>query len=109
MSSTRHPGRGRTWPRVLALLLVLLVPGARAETHLVPVVASAADAVDADIDILDTALRPSYRTAPRPAPPARASGRPGRAPITPVGGRTPTAGPSPLHASRILRSVVLRC
>ncbi|MFE0510811.1 hypothetical protein [Streptomyces sp. NPDC058964] len=106
MSTTRRPRRGRTWPRVLVLLLVLLVPGARAEMHVAPVVA--ADIVDHDT--LDTALRPPSRTTPRPAVPARPASSPDR--VAAVAERLPgppAAVRRPPHALQCLRSVVLRC
>ncbi|MFJ3306179.1 hypothetical protein ACIPSA_24235 [Streptomyces sp. NPDC086549] len=105
MSTTRRPRRGRTWPRVLVLLLVLLVPGTRAELHAAPVVS--ADVVDHDT--LDTALRPPSRTAPRPAVPGRpASSLPDPAPAALAVG-PPYAAPQPPYALHTLRSVVLRC
>jgi hypothetical protein len=102
MSTARSLPLGRVWPRALVLLLVLLVPGARAEMHTAPVVA-----VDfADHDVLDTALRPPSRTAPRPVEPARTA--PDAAPGVPEGGSSPAA-PWPPAALPALCSVVLRC
>jgi hypothetical protein len=104
MSTTRSLPRGRAWPRALVLLLVLLVPGARAEMHTAPVVA-----VDfADHDVLDTALRPPSRTAPRPVEPARTAPAPDAAPGVSKGG-SPFAAPWPPAALPALCSVVLRC
>ncbi|MEU6069417.1 MULTISPECIES: hypothetical protein [Streptomyces] len=104
MSNRRSLPRGRAWLRALVLLLVLLVPGARAEMHAAPVVA-----VDfADHDVLDTALRPPSRTAPRPVEPARTAPPPDPAPDVPQGG-SPLATPWPPSALPALRSVVLRC
>ncbi|WP_240980775.1 MULTISPECIES: hypothetical protein [Streptomyces] len=102
----RRAVRRRTWPRVLALLLALLLPMAHAEAAAVPVVAVAGEV--AEVDVLDTALRPPGRGAHRPVVPQR----PVR-PATPVGRITPVRSPQvltgPPYPLRSLRSVVLRC
>lgn len=102
----RRAVRRRTWPRVLALLLALLLPMAHAEAAAVPVVAVAGEV--AEVDVLDTALRPPGRGTHRPVVPRR----PVR-PATPVGRITPIGSPQaltgPPYPLRSLRSVVLRC
>ncbi|WP_308297225.1 MULTISPECIES: hypothetical protein [unclassified Streptomyces] len=107
MSTARSRVRSRAWLRVLVLLLALLVPGAHAQAHALPVAAGVVGEV-AEYDVLDTAVRPPARAdrrstvrlrpgpVPQPAPgvpacPARSV--PPRAPYVPY----------------ILRTVVLRC
>lgn len=105
MSTARHPRPGRTWLRVLVVLLALLAPGeacyAAAST---PVECVAAyDGVEAALPpvLLRTAhrqvvpLRPSLRPSPLPAP-APDRTEPLFAAVLP---RTP----------HTLRTVVLRC
>ncbi|TXS41720.1 hypothetical protein EAO75_42000 [Streptomyces sp. uw30] len=93
--------------RVLVLLLALLVPGAHAQAHALPMPAEAAAEV-VEHDILDTALRPPARTdrrhavRTRPAPPLQPA--PDAAP-----GSRPTAPTGPPYVPHILRTVVLRC
>ncbi|MFB9466312.1 hypothetical protein [Streptomyces cinereospinus] len=103
---TRRTVRRRTWPRMLALLLALLLPVAHAESAAVPVAAVAGEVAEADV--LDTALRPPGRDSHRPVVPQRpVHPAPSPAPATPAHApRTPTGPPYPL---RTLRSVVLRC
>lgn len=92
--------------RALVLLLVLLVPGAPAQTHAAHVVAGEV----AEYDVLDTALRPPARTAHRRAAavPLRPAPLPGTAPAVAESRRLP-APPRPPYALPALRSVVLRC
>ncbi|MFE3855703.1 hypothetical protein ACFXPN_31780 [Streptomyces griseorubiginosus] len=90
----------------LVLLLVLLVPGAPAQTHAAHVVAGEV----AEYDVLDTALRPPARTAHRRAAavPLRPAPLPGTAPAV-AESRWLPAPPRPPYALPALRSVVLRC
>ncbi|MET8452404.1 hypothetical protein [Streptomyces sp. NPDC005209] len=111
MSATRSLARGRglprdrAWLRALVLLLVLLVPGTRAELHAAPV-AVAGDLTDHDV--LDTAPRPPSRAAHQPVVPTRPESAPAPAPAVPAG--CPAAAPPrPPHMLPALRSVVLRC
>ncbi|MFC8365952.1 hypothetical protein ACFUIY_39555 [Streptomyces griseorubiginosus] len=106
MSTARRPQHRLGLLRALVLLLVLLVPGAPAQTHAAHVVAGET----AEYDVLDTALRPPARTAHRTAAavPLRPAPRPGTAPAVPEGRRLP-APPRPPYELPALRSVVLRC
>jgi hypothetical protein len=82
------------------LLLALLVPGAHAQAHALPVVAGALGEV-AEHDVLDrrSAVRPARSgTDPQPKP-ARCV----RA------GPTPAEPPRPPYLTHVLRTVVLRC
>ncbi|MGF0174876.1 hypothetical protein ACQF36_31600 [Streptomyces sp. Marseille-Q5077] len=106
-STARRHSRSRAWLRVLVLLLALLVPGAHAQAHALPVTAGISGEV-AEHDVLDTALRPAARAdrrnavRARPAPPPRPA--PGAAPA-------PRSCPPPgqPYVPHILRTVVLRC
>ncbi|WP_432198539.1 hypothetical protein [Streptomyces sp. bgisy027] len=106
MSTARCRSRSRlTWLRVLVLLLALLVPGAHAQAHALPPVATAEIA---EQDVLDTALRPVARAErrifvwQRPGPP------PEPATGTPAGTRR-CAPSRPPYVPHIVRTVVLRC
>ena len=111
----RRYARRRTWLRVLALTVALLVPTAHTATHaaatLPPTLLSELPA--AEYDLLENAPRPLTRRAPRPVAPPRsapvASPRP--APAPPHGHRFLPAPPwpRPPYALHALRSVVLRC
>ncbi|MFE5186565.1 hypothetical protein [Streptomyces sp. NPDC056628] len=110
MSTARRGSRSRVWLRVVVLLLALLVPGAHAQAHALPVAVTAgAEAVEHDV--LDAAVRPAARSGRRagtrlavrpcagprrqlaPAPVTRRADRPAAAPSVPP----------------LLRTVVLRC
>jgi hypothetical protein len=112
-STARCRSRSRAWLRVVVLLLALLVPGAHAQAHALPVAAgvSGASGEVAEHDVLDTVLRPparaDRRSAVRPA-------RPGSGPLPkPARGiracPVRPAPPGPPYLSHILRTVVLRC
>ncbi|AWW42555.1 hypothetical protein DN051_20465 [Streptomyces cadmiisoli] len=90
---------------MIVLLLVLLVPGAHAAAVAVPVPVAGEVA---EVDLLDTALRPPHRAGKQPAVPRRPV-RPAAPPPhgTPV---RPCPAPTwPPYTPRALRSVVLRC
>ncbi|MFG3662194.1 hypothetical protein [Streptomyces sp. NPDC047706] len=103
---SRRVVRRRAWPRMLALLLVLLLPVAHAEAAVGPVSVVAGEAVEADV--LDTVARPPGRSGHRPVVPQRParSPSPGRRTTPDRPAHAPTGPPYPLRA---LRSVVLRC
>jgi hypothetical protein len=107
VSTARILPSGRTWLRVLVLLLALLVPCAHAQAHAVPAVAGISGEA-AEYDALDTVLRPPARTDRRttvrlcPTPP------PKPAPGVPARLSYP-APPRPPYVPHILRTVVLRC
>ncbi|MGW0575526.1 hypothetical protein ACWD25_06040 [Streptomyces sp. NPDC002920] len=103
MSSTGGIARGRTWPRVLVLLLALLIPGAPAEASAPPVVM----AEITEYDVPDTALRPTSCAARAVAPLRPAPGR-APAPRVPADRHRPTPS-GPPYALLARRTVVLRC
>ncbi|MFI5676980.1 hypothetical protein [Streptomyces cellulosae] len=110
MSTVRSLPRGRTWLRVLVLLLAVLVPGAPAAAHAAPV--GSLEIVE--YDVLDaTATTATVRT---PAAAGRRTAVPlcpaplaAPAPGAPECGRPLPAPPMAPYAVRALRSVVLRC
>ncbi|MFJ5778599.1 hypothetical protein [Streptomyces sp. NPDC093094] len=105
MSATAGRRGGRAWPRVLALLLVLLLPGAHPAASLTaPALAVPGECFEHDV--LDTALRPPRRAAAplRPAPARHpAPGAPARRPLPAPPLPLPSYGPD------AVRTVVLRC
>lgn len=107
MSTARCLSRSRAWLRVLVLLLALLVPGAHAQAHALPVAVGVAGEV-AEHDVLDTAVRPPARAdrrkpvRMRPAPPPRPAPGAAAAPRS-------CAPPGRPYVPHILRTVVLRC
>lgn len=128
-STARCRPRSRAWPRVLVLLLALLVPGAHAQAHALPVVtgvvaggtavpgASGAPGTSgssgeiAEHDVLDTALRPSARADRRgTVRQARPAPAPLPKPARGVRACPPRPAPQgPPYLSPLLRTVVLRC
>ncbi|MFJ8635128.1 hypothetical protein [Streptomyces sp. NPDC093568] len=106
MRTARCRSRSRTWLRVVVLLLALLVPGAHAQAHALPMVAGAAEV--AEHDVLDTALRPPARADRRTLVRTRPAPSPAPAPGTAPGPRS-SAPHRPPYVPHILRTVVLRC
>ena len=104
MSTARSLPHGSAWLRVLVLLLALLVPVSHAEAHTAPVVSAEL----AELDVLDTVLRPSARGADRHVVPARPATLPAPVPGVPQSRPLP-APPRPPYALHTLRTVVLRC
>lgn len=136
-STARCRPRSRAWLRVLVLLLALLVPGAHAQAHALPVLtgvvaggtavpgASGAPGTSgssgssggpsgeiAEHDVLDTALRPSAR-ADRRGTVRQERQAPAPLPSSARGVRAacpPRPAPQgPPYLSPLLRTVVLRC
>ncbi|MFH8802750.1 hypothetical protein ACH4F6_24620 [Streptomyces sp. NPDC017936] len=106
MSSARSLPPGRTWPRVVVVLLALLLPGVPAGTGATPPVAAAEIA---EYDVLDTAVRPaSYASHRTVAPPPRPASRTAPVPGVPRSRPLPVP-PGPAYAPDSLRTVVLRC
>ncbi|MEV0243383.1 hypothetical protein AB0I06_26185 [Streptomyces sp. NPDC050674] len=103
----RRPRRN-TWLRVLVLLLVLLVPGTRAEAQAGPPALLSGESTTVECDVPDTA----------PRPPARSSRRI-RVPLSPAPLREPGPAYTAQHAAPVPqnpphhphppRSEVLRC
>ncbi|MET9734232.1 hypothetical protein ABZZ79_27385 [Streptomyces sp. NPDC006458] len=110
MSTTSRLARGRTWPRMLVLVLALLL-GAPPVTGGLTAPALAVPGESVEYDVLDTALRPPARSAHRPAAPTRPAAAPHRpaAPRQGPGHPLRPASPRPPYALRGLRTVVLRC
>ncbi|MFJ8539138.1 hypothetical protein [Streptomyces sp. NPDC093591] len=110
MSTARRPLLSHAWLRVLVLLLALLVPGAHAQAHTVPMAASGASGELAEHDVLDTLLRPPARPDRRTTVRLR---RPAAQPKQGPPGTRPCpahpAPPRPPYVPHILRTVVLRC
>ncbi|MGW2525204.1 hypothetical protein ACWC09_51400 [Streptomyces sp. NPDC001617] len=105
MSTARRPRPGRSWLRVLALLLALLAPGEACATASTPVACVAYDGVEAALPPLVrtvhrqvVALRPSLLPAPAPDPTEPLCGA-----VLP---RFDAVLPRTPHT---LRTVVLRC
>ncbi|MEW2287895.1 hypothetical protein [Streptomyces sp. NPDC047841] len=106
MSRSRSTPRGRTWLRVLVLLLALWVPGAHVPVPAVPDLAAAAET--AEHDVLDTALRPPVRALHRADAPERLAPLTAPAPAVPAARPRPAAPRAP-YTAPLLRTVVLRC
>ncbi|MGW2031624.1 hypothetical protein [Streptomyces argyrophylli] len=106
MSRNRSTPRGRTWLRVLVLLLALWVPGAHVPAQAVPDLAAAAET--AEHDVLDAALRPPARALHRADAPERLSPPTAPAPAAPATRSRPAAPRTP-YTAPLLRTVVLRC
>lgn len=100
--------RRKTWPRVLALLLALLVPGAHAEAHTGPTATVSGESTAVECDVLDTALRPPSRGARRTAVPLHPAPLPAAGPAYTAPYPVPVP-PGPRHDPRPRRSEVLRC
>ncbi|MBC9728044.1 hypothetical protein [Streptomyces sp. TRM68367] len=102
-----------SWPRMLVLLLILLVPLSLATAPALPAatVVSERGGTPAEYDLLDTAARPPARSGRRPVAPLR----PAPPPLVPAASATARPAPAPPgpsrppYALRALRSVVLRC
>ncbi|MFC7906569.1 hypothetical protein ACWDRX_17120 [Streptomyces nigra] len=109
MSTARSGARGRVWLRIVVLLLALLVPGAHAQAHALPV-AVTVEAEAVEHDALDTALRPPARSARRAGAPLAVRPCPvPPSPPAPAAGRAvdrPVAAP---HVPPLPDTVVLRC
>ena len=111
MSPAPHPprtARRYAWLRVLVVLVTLLVAGAHIEAVEVDS-ATAAQACDADYDVLAPAPRPPGLQGPRAVAPLRPGAQSGAAPSGPE-----DLPPAPLQVLRssalhALRTVVLRC
>ncbi|MBL1083379.1 hypothetical protein JK359_15530 [Streptomyces actinomycinicus] len=106
MSGNRSRSRGRTWPRVLVLLLALWVPGAHVQAQAAP--AFAVTAQSAEHDVLDVLLRPPARTVHRADVPDRPAPLPRPAPGRPAA-RQRAGAPRLPYTAPLLRTVVLRC
>ncbi|MFG2359239.1 hypothetical protein [Streptomyces sp. NPDC048521] len=106
MSRTTSIPRGRTWLRVLVLLLALWVPGAHVQAQAAPALGVAAET--AEHDVLDTVLRPSARAVHRSDVPERPAPLPDPAPARPATHPCPGTPRAP-YATPLLRTVVLRC
>ncbi|MEV5387433.1 hypothetical protein [Streptomyces sp. NPDC052721] len=106
MSRIRSTPRGRTWLRVVVLLLALWVPGAHGPAQAVPDLAVAAET--AEHDVLDTPLRPPARSVHRADAPERLAPLPAPAPARPAARPGPAAHRAP-YTAPLLRTVVLRC
>ncbi|MEU7360986.1 MULTISPECIES: hypothetical protein [Streptomyces] len=106
MSRSRSTPRGRTWLRVLVLLLALWVPGAHVPAQALPDLAVAAET--AEHDVLDTPLRPPARAIHRADTPERPAPLPAPAPAVPAARPGPAAPRAP-YTAPLLRTVVLRC
>lgn len=113
MSPAPHPprtARRYVWIRVLVVLVTLLVAGAHidaVEDDSAPT--AAAQACDADYDVLAPAPRPPSLQGPRAVAPLRPGAHSGTEPSSPD-----DLPPAPAHVRRspalhALRTVVLRC
>lgn len=109
VSRTAHPFRGRTWLRVLVLLLALWVPAAHAQAHAAPAFGASAETSEHDpLDVLDALVRPPVCAVHRADVPDRPASLPDPAPLRPAVRAWP-AGPRVPYATPLLSSVVLRC
>ncbi|MFG2606890.1 hypothetical protein ACGFT2_25565 [Streptomyces sp. NPDC048514] len=106
MSGTTSILRGRTWLRVLVLLVALWVPGAHVQADVAPALTAAGET--AEHDGLDTALRPPSRTLHRADVPERPAPLPDPASGTPAP-HPSLAAPRAPYAPPVPRTVVLRC
>ncbi|MGW7665144.1 hypothetical protein [Streptomyces sp. NPDC054756] len=110
MSTARRGSRSRVWLRVVVLLLALLLPGAHAHAHTLPVAVTAgAEAVEHDT--LDATVRPAARADRRAGtrrPVRPCAGPPHRSAPAPVTRRTVRPATLP-GVPPLLRTVVLRC
>lgn len=100
--------RRHTWLRVIALLLVLLVPGAHAEALTGQAAVVSGESTTVECDLLDIALRPPARGARRTAVPLRPAPLQDPGPAYTAQHPVPVP-PSPPHDPRPLCSEVLRC
>ncbi|MEU6094135.1 hypothetical protein [Streptomyces sp. NPDC047079] len=113
VSTTPHPprtARRYAWLRVLLVLLALLAAGANAEAMTAePEVLSAAQACEAEHEVLVAALRPAGPQGPRAPAPLRPVPRGTCGPYEPQSsGRAPARAPF-FPALSALRTVVLLC
>ncbi|MGW7816593.1 hypothetical protein ACWGLF_00390 [Streptomyces puniciscabiei] len=106
MSGTGSFPRGRTWLRVLVLLLALWVPGAHVQAEAAPALGASAETFDHDV--LGTLLRPPAHAVHRADAPERPAPLPDPVPARPAA--RPCCGtPRVPYALPLLRTVVLRC
>ncbi|WP_199837324.1 hypothetical protein [Streptomyces caniscabiei] len=111
----RRYARRRTWLRVLALTVALLVPTAHAATHAaasLPPTASS-ELPTTECDLLGNAPRPQARHTLRPSAPPRSPSSVSPVPTPATRHDSPCLParpwPRPPCALHALRSVVLRC